>query len=325
MRALILSDIHANLEALTAVIDAAPEYDCVWNLGDVVGYGANPNEVIDRVRQMGDIFVRGNHDRACSGLTDAEGFNPIAGRAARWTRAVLTEEHTEWLRQMRHGPIYPEGYGPEGYGSAGYGSAGSGPESYGPEGDEPNGHKPAGREPDRHASAIRSPEARSLEIHAAEGRSAAKESSALSRPGRDQISCSHGSLVNEDQYLLTARDAAGPLGESACALNFFGHTHVQGGFAKNGREWLRITPQYSSRETLDCYKLVLKPGYRYMLNPGSVGQPRDGNWRAAFALYDDASRTVFFYRVPYDVRLAQMRIVAAGLPDRLATRLREGR
>lgn len=290
MRALILSDIHANLEALTAVIDAAPAYDCVWNLGDVVGYGANPNEVIDRVRQMGDIFVRGNHDRACSGLTDAEGFNPIAGRAARWTRAVLTEEHTEWLRRMRHGPIYPDGYGPDSYRQDGY-------------------------EPDSHTSAIRSPEARS----------AAEKNPDASRPCRDQISCSHGSLINEDQYLLTARDAAGPLGESACALNFFGHTHVQGGFAKNPREWLRITPQYSSRETLDCYKLPLKPGYRYMLNPGSVGQPRDGNWRAAFALYDDASRTVFFYRVPYDVRLAQMRIVAAGLPDRLATRLREGR
>src|SRR5579875_2617368 len=109
MRALILSDIHSNLEALTAVIAAAPEHDCVWNLGDVVGYGANPNEVIDRARQFGKVFVRGNHDRACSGLSDLEDFNPIAGRAARWTRAVLTEEHTQWLRQMAAGPVHPNG------------------------------------------------------------------------------------------------------------------------------------------------------------------------------------------------------------------------
>lgn len=277
MRALILSDIHANLEALMAVMDSAPEHDCVWNLGDVVGYGANPNEVIDRVRLAGNIFVRGNHDRACSGLTDAEGFNPIAGRAARWTRAILTEEHTQWLRQMRHGPIYPEGYGPEG----------SGPQECGPRED--------------------GSENLAASIH------------------RDQISCSHGSLLNEDQYLLTVRDALRPLQESACTLNFFGHTHVQGGFANESKEWFRITPQFSSRESLDCYQLSLKAGCRYMLNPGSVGQPRDGNWRAAFALYDDVERAVFFYRVPYDVRLTQMRIIAAGLPDRLATRLREGR
>src|SRR5271170_6994424 len=89
MRALILSDIHSNLQALNAVMDAAPEHDVVWNLGDVVGYGANPNEVIDRVRELGQVFVRGNHDRACSGLTSLEDFNPVAGRAHR-----LAETHS---------------------------------------------------------------------------------------------------------------------------------------------------------------------------------------------------------------------------------------
>jgi diadenosine tetraphosphatase ApaH/serine/threonine PP2A family protein phosphatase len=250
MRALIVSDIHANLEALTAVIAAAPVYDVVWNLGDVVGYGANPNEVIDRVRQMGSMFVRGNHDRACCGLTDLEDFNPIASRAARWTRAVLTEEHTGWLQSLAVGPVMPDG---------------------------------------------------------------------------PRVSCVHGSLLDEDQYVLTVRDALEPLSQAETTINFFGHTHVQGGFATSGQEWFRLTPQYGSRDQSASYELELRNGARYMLNPGSVGQPRDGDWRAAFALYDDAARVVTFYRVPYDVRLAQMRIIGAGLPDRLATRLREGR
>src|SRR5580698_3033439 len=109
MRALVLSDIHANLQALDAVLSAAPEQDTVWNLGDVVGYGANPNEVIDRVRERGQVFVRGNHDRACSGLTSLEDFNPIAGRAAKWTQLVLSAEHTDWLKLIPAGPLMPDG------------------------------------------------------------------------------------------------------------------------------------------------------------------------------------------------------------------------
>jgi diadenosine tetraphosphatase ApaH/serine/threonine PP2A family protein phosphatase len=135
----------------------------------------------------------------------------------------------------------------------------------------------------------------------------------------------HGSLLDEDQYVLTVRDAWQPLCQAQTRINFFGHTHVQGGFATNGHEWFRLTPQYHSRDEVESYDLQLRDGARYMLNPGSVGQPRDGDWRAAFALYDDVARMVTFYRVPYDVRLTQMRIIGAGLPDRLATRLREGR
>jgi diadenosine tetraphosphatase ApaH/serine/threonine PP2A family protein phosphatase len=250
MRALILSDIHANLEALNAVLSSAPSHDVVWNLGDVVGYGANPNEVIDRVRELGTVFVRGNHDRACSGLSGLEDFNPIASRAARWTQCVLTSEHTDWLRNLASGPIMPDG---------------------------------------------------------------------------PQVSCVHGSLLDEDQYVLTVRDAWRPLQEAHTRLNFFGHTHVQGGFATNGEEWFRLSPQYGSRDEAEEYELPLRESARYLLNPGSVGQPRDGDWRAAFAVYDDEAKTVTFYRVPYNVREAQSRILRAGLPDRLASRLREGR
>ena len=252
MRILLLSDIHSNLEALTAVLAAAPPYDAVWNLGDVVGYGGNPNEVIDRVRALGTVFVRGNHDKACSGVAGIEDFNPIASRAVKWTRCVLTAEHTKWLREMPVGPIMPDGA---------------------------------------------------------------------------EISCVHGSVLDEDAYVLTVRDAWLPLTKASTRINFFGHTHLQGGFATNGEEWFRITPQYGSRKGAGEFELPLRESGRYLINPGSVGQPRDGDWRAAFAIYEteNAAQRVMFYRVPYNVRQAQERIVAAGLPDRLATRLREGR
>jgi diadenosine tetraphosphatase ApaH/serine/threonine PP2A family protein phosphatase len=136
----------------------------------------------------------------------------------------------------------------------------------------------------------------------------------------------HGSPLDEDEYVLTLRDALLPLTSMQTRINFFGHTHMQGGFATNGEEWFRITPQYSSRGT-DEFELPLRENARYLINPGSVGQPRDGDWRAAFAMYESENRAqrVMFYRVPYDVKRAQERILAAGLPDRLATRLREGR
>jgi diadenosine tetraphosphatase ApaH/serine/threonine PP2A family protein phosphatase len=108
-------------------------------------------------------------------------------------------------------------------------------------------------------------------------------------------------------------------------INFFGHTHLQGGFASNDEDWFNLDPTYSSAEEHAVSELVLRGGARYLINPGSVGQPRDGDWRSAFALYDDQRMIVEFHRVPYDFRKAQMRILRAGLPDRLATRLREGR
>ncbi len=261
MRALLISDIHANLEALEAVMAAAPDHDVVWNLGDVVGYGANPNEVIDESRRLGHIFVRGNHDRVCSGLGGIEDFNPVAQRAARWTECVLTGEHRDWLRQMAVGPIAPDG---------------------------------------------------------------------------PFVRCVHGSPVDEDDYLMTVRDAFPALDATDARITFFGHTHVQGGFATNGDDWFRLAPQYATHrnghghhkahgEEPESFELELRQGARYLLNPGSVGQPRDGDWRAAFALYDDAGMILTWYRVPYDLKEAQQRIIDAGLPDRLALRLKEGR
>ena len=105
MRVLLLSDIHSNLEALEACLAAAPPHDLVVNLGDVVGYGASPNEVIERSRGLGNIFVRGNHDKAASGAMELRDFNPIAGLAALWTRDQLTPDHLKWLRALPQGPV----------------------------------------------------------------------------------------------------------------------------------------------------------------------------------------------------------------------------
>jgi predicted phosphodiesterase len=251
MRVLILSDIHANLQALDAVLAQSPPHDLVWNLGDIVGYGANPNEVIERSRSLGALFVRGNHDRACCGLTDVDGFNPVASRAARWTQCVLSAEHLSWLRRLATGPVRPESTG--------------------------------------------------------------------------EISCVHGSLCDEDEYVLSPRDAQQSLEAAPTRINFFGHTHLQGGFATDGQQWYRLTPDYLTRGEPEEWVLRLSSGARYMLNPGSVGQPRDGDWRAAFAVYDTEQHTLTFCRVPYDLRSAQESILRAGLPDRLAFRLRDGR
>jgi hypothetical protein len=110
LRILLLSDIHANLEALEACMAAAPAYDFVANLGDIVGYGGSPNEVIDRSRSLGKIFVRGNHDKAATGLLELDDFNPLAAIAATWTRDQLSPEHHDWLHALPQGPLSLEGF-----------------------------------------------------------------------------------------------------------------------------------------------------------------------------------------------------------------------
>src|ERR1700704_5613500 len=108
MRYLVLTDIHANLEALEAVLaDAAVhKYDRTLILGDLVGYGADPNAVVDRVRGLNPIaMVRGNHDKVACGLEEADGFNSVARNAVRWTFDTLTAENRAWLAELPRGPI----------------------------------------------------------------------------------------------------------------------------------------------------------------------------------------------------------------------------
>jgi predicted phosphodiesterase len=251
LRILLLSDIHANLEALEASLAAAPSFDFVANLGDVVGYGASPNEVVERSRSLGKIFVRGNHDKAAVGLLDLEDFNPLAATAAIWTRDHLTPEHHEWLVSLPQGPLSLEGF----------------------------------------------PEARLV----------------------------HGSPDDEDAYIVSIGDALVPLLALSTPLTFFGHTHLQGGFFANGDSADGFRPEYRTVGKAESVALQLKKSTRYMINPGSVGQPRDGDWRAAYALFDTEAQVVHFQRAPYKLKAAQDRIFAANLPARLATRLAAGR
>ncbi len=251
MRVLLFSDIHSNLEALEACLAAAPPHDLVVNLGDVVGYGASPNQVVERTRGLGDIFVRGNHDKAASGAMELRDFNPIAGLAALWTRDQLVPEHLTWLRALPQGPV---------------------------------------------------------------------QISEL--PGVQFV---HGSPVDEDEYVVTLRDAIEPLLTSATPVTFFGHTHLQGRFSTNNIASDYFRPMYNTVGQSEATEFPLKEGMRYLVNPGSVGQPRDGDWRAAFAVYDSDAGVVNFCRLPYNLKQAQERILTANLPQRLATRLAAGR
>jgi predicted phosphodiesterase len=251
VRVLLLSDIHSNLEALEACLAAAPSYDTVVNLGDIVGYGASPNEVIERSRQIGKVFVRGNHDKAAAGLINLADFNPVAGLAALWTRDHISAENLEWLRNLPVGPLQIDGL-------------------------------PA-------------------------------------------VQFVHGSPVDEDDYVVTPRDALEPLLTSSAAVTFFGHSHLQGCFVGNRLSSDSYHPAYKTVGQAESLELPIKEELRYLVNPGSVGQPRDGDWRAAYAVYDSEARTVTFCRVPYDLKQAQDRILGANLPQRLATRLAAGR
>ncbi len=241
---LILSDIHANLEAHQAVLeDAQGKYDRILCLGDLVGYGADPNAIVEWARENVTAVIRGNHDRVSvggdPGAPDGmETFNPAAQASTLWTRNALLPENRAYLERLPRGPLPYEG-----------------------------------------------------------------------------LDLIHGSPADEDDYVVTASDAA-PLFELLGApVTFFGHTHRQGGFRMSRRTVAQIAPDRT---------LSFEPKYFYLVNPGSVGQPRDGDPRAAYALYSPEERAVEFCRVAYDVDRAAAKIRAAGLPDFLAARLHEG-
>jgi len=245
MRYLILSDIHANWEALEAVItQARGAYDKILCLGDVVGYGAEPDVVTEWVRQNAAMTIRGNHDKACAGLEDLEWFNPVARISAVWTMETAKPQNITWLGKLPKGPAQVNGF-----------------------------------------------------------------------------QMIHGSPLDEDEYLISEQDAAQVAPYLDSPVVFFGHTHLQGGFLchRNGTKRLPRPGPAS-----DHYDLQLDPDSHYLINPGSVGQPRDNDPRAASALYDSEAGVVTYYRVNYDIEGAQRKIVSAGLPEVLAKRLELG-
>ncbi|HEY3381489.1 MAG TPA: metallophosphoesterase family protein [Vicinamibacterales bacterium] len=248
MRYLVLSDIHANIDALEAVLTTAtPEtYDGVLLLGDLVGYGAEPNLVVDRMSALSPLAaIRGNHDKVATGLESAEGFNPAAARAARWTRDTLTDRTRDYLRGLQKGPLIVD----------------------------------------------------------------------------DLVEICHGSPIDEDAYVFGELDAAEALNATRRPVCLFGHTHIPMGATLSPVGTLDMIFHGAHGEG----RIELDPGLRYLFNPGSVGQPRDGDPRAAFALLDTGLRAIEFRRVAYPVERARDRIIDAGLPKPLGLRLLQGR
>lgn len=247
MRLLILSDIHANVDAMDAVMAAAPRtmWDRALVLGDLVGYGAEPNAVVERVLSLDPLSViRGNHDKAACGLTDGSDFNHIARTAALWTHEALTPENRAYLERLPAGPISID----------------------------------------------------------------------------DTLEICHGAPFDEDHYIFDVPDASRALDAASRPLCLFGHTHVPVVYQRDGKGDMGLLPP-----DIEEVQLELEPAVRYLVNPGSVGQPRNGDPRAAYAIYDGDLRVLTLRRVEYPVAEAQRRIFAAGLPSSLAHRLALGR
>ena len=246
MRFLILSDIHANVDAFDAVLEAAEveTWDRALVLGDLVGYGAEPNAVIERVLSLNPMAViRGNHDKAACRLADASDFNHVARAAALWTAETLTPENRMYLERLPQGPMSTD----------------------------------------------------------------------------DTVEICHGAPFDEDHYIFDLPDAGHALDSTARPICFFGHTHLPVIYRRGSDGDAGFVPEVEHH--LD---IPLGDGARYLINPGSVGQPRDGDPRAAFGVLDEGAGTVEFRRVEYDVAGAQQRIIDAGLPVFLAERLETG-
>ncbi len=239
MRIAVVSDIHSNLVALEAVLAAAGPVDAVWHLGDVVGYGPDPNGVVRRLRDLGAIGVRGNHDAAAVGGPEIEWFNPDARRAMEWTRETLEPDAREWLAAL----------------------------------------------PERRTEA--------------------------------GVELVHGSPREPSwEYVLSSSTARVNLEQLATPLGLHGHTHVP-------VAWLHVGGDAQLLRRADGDRLDLD-GRRALVNPGSVGQPRDGNPEASYLILDPGAGRLEWRRTAYDIESVQAAMRAAGLPEFLASRLASG-
>jgi predicted phosphodiesterase len=238
----VLSDIHSNLRALDAVLGSLGTVDAVWQLGDVVGYGPEPVGVVERLRQVGAIGVKGNHDDAVCGGGSIEYFNPDAGIAVGWTRTHTDEATLAYLASL------PERLAPEG----------------------------------------------------------------------TDFTLVHGSPRDPiGEYLDTtfvARENLALLETRHCLV---GHTHIPLVFRERHGNVQAMAVDPESRLVLDKR--------RTFLNPGSVGQPRDGDPKASYLILDTTAGRATWQRVAYHIEGTQKAMLEAGLPARLARRLSSGR
>jgi diadenosine tetraphosphatase ApaH/serine/threonine PP2A family protein phosphatase len=234
MRVAIISDIHSNLEALQKALEIIDERKAeeIICLGDLVGYGANPNECVELTRKRASRILLGNHDQAAFDLSQTEHFNRHARTAAYWTNQTLTEENLEFLKSL----------------------------------------------PFQHAI--------------------------------DDLTFVHASPRDPEQweYVFSAHEAKTNFESFQTRICFVGHTHIPGIFPED----LKTQKSGVTREN------------RYIINVGSVGQPRDGNWKLSFGIFDTSAWTYDLIRSEYDVQSASEKIVAADLPRFLADRLLVG-
>jgi diadenosine tetraphosphatase ApaH/serine/threonine PP2A family protein phosphatase len=240
MRLAVLSDIHANLAALDAVRDDLPDVEEVWVLGDIVGYGPQPNEVIARLQEMGARSVMGNHDGAAIGEVDIGWFNPDAARAIRWTAEVVDANAHAYLASL--------------------------------------------------------PEVR--------------------REG--DVTAVHGSPRDPTwEYITDTAVAGANLASFETRLCLHGHTHVPIIFRADDGQVRAVPATPGAPITVNTGRLLA--------NPGSVGQPRDGNPAASYLVVDTEAQTAEFRRVSYDVGATQRLMRDVDLPARLVERLSYGR
>jgi predicted phosphodiesterase len=242
MKIAVYSDVHGNLEALTSVLKdmKREEPDKTYFLGDLVGYGPNPNECVDLIRENSDVVLAGNHDWAAVGLADSSAFNPHALESLTWTIEVLTDANKTFLKTL-----VP------------------------------------------HAMA-------------------------------DNVQLAHSTPLNPEEwrYLLSLQDAMDNYEALKKNICFVGHSHQP------------MIMEYADASNLipirDLYK-TLEPNRKYLINVGSVGQPRDSNRDACYLVYDEKEHNVEYRRVEYDVARTQKKMTKLKLPEYLIRRLGEGR
>ena len=245
MRVAAIADIHANLPALEAVLEAveAAGAEEVWCLGDVVGYGADPDACADLVRERCAVSLAGNHDLAVLGELRTSAFSEAAAAGVEWTRDNVAERTLEFL----------------------------------------GGLEPVGR--------------------------------------RQEVALSHGSPRDPVwEYVLSAEQAEACFEVQPERVGLIGHSHVSLFFSQGARN---EPGEVRGARMSDGAQLEIEQG-AWLLNPGSVGQPRDGDPRAAWLELDTEAQTARFHRVPYEIDRAAAAISAAGLPGRLADRLQVG-